>query len=131
MRARLCSGRSDDPNTSSSSISPAISKRQQDLRNFLLDLWITISIKRLRIVSSLSTSERETSSQISLASAKLRLALGVEGFDAFAEIIRLAQATVTMSFKFDGDGQGRILRIVKKLFGRALRERRKAAQFVD
>ena len=36
-----------------------------------------------------------------------------------------------MAFELDGDGQRRILGIVEQLLGRALRERREGAKFVD
>src|SRR5579863_1730684 len=65
------------------------------------------------------------------AAAKCRLALGVEGFDAFAEIVGLAQSAVAMAFQFDRGFQVGVLGGVEQRLGGALRERREAAQFVD
>src|SRR6185437_13828148 len=55
----------------------------------------------------------------------------MEGFDAFAEIVGLAQPAVTVAFQFDGGFQIGVLGSIEQRLGGALRQRREAAQFVD
>jgi hypothetical protein len=66
-----------------------------------------------------------------LTSQELRLSLGVEGLDAFAEIIRLAQTAVTMALELDGEGERRVFGVVEKFLCRALRQRREATELID
>jgi hypothetical protein len=65
------------------------------------------------------------------AAAEARFALCVEGLDAFAEIIRAAQAAIGLAFELDGERQARVLGVVEEFLRGALGERRKAAQFLD
>ena len=58
---------------------------------------------------------------------ELRLALLVEGLDAFAEILRGAQPAVAVPFHLDAEALRRILGVVQQLLGGALGERREAA----
>ena len=52
-------------------------------------------------------------------------------FDAFAEVIALAQAAVAVALKFDRYRERGVLRVVEELLGGTLRDRREAAQFVN
>jgi len=61
----------------------------------------------------------------------LRLSLGLEGLDAFAEVIGLAQTAVTMALELDGNGERRVLGVVEKFLCRALRQRRETAEFIN
>src|SRR4249919_1770648 len=57
--------------------------------------------------------------------------LGVKRVHSLAEVVRLAQAAVAVTFELDCDREGRILGVVQKLLRRALGERRECAQLLD
>jgi hypothetical protein len=59
-----------------------------------------------------------------LRAAELRLALGVEGFDALTEIVGLPQPAVTMAFQLDRCLQIGVFGGVEQRLRRALRQRR-------
>ena len=87
----------DDPNTLSSSVTPI---KQAANRIFAISSPPSGSSFDKALATSFLALKRRNGrrgSLVSLAPAKLRLPLGVEGFDAFAEIIRLAQAAVAMA----------------------------------
>src|SRR5207302_85065 len=58
-------------------------------------------------------------------------ALGVKRLHSFAEVVRLAQAAVAVTFELDRDRERRILGVVQKLLCCALGERRECAQLLD
>ena len=55
----------------------------------------------------------------------------MEGFDAFAEVVRLPQPAVAMALKLDCRGQHSILGVVEELFCRALGQWRERPQLID
>ena len=66
----------------------------------------------------------------SLSSCGSLACVGMEGVDAFAEIIGAAQAAIGLAFELDGERQGRVLGVVEKLLRSALGERRNTTQFL-
>ena len=58
-----------------------------------------------------------------LLADELGSTFGMEGFDAFAEIIGLAQPAVAVTLKLDRNAERCILCIVEEFLGRALRKR--------
>src|SRR3954470_5696273 len=61
--------------------------------------------------------------------AECRGPFGMECLDAFAEVVRLAQAAVAMAFQLDRDRERGVFGVVEQLLGGALRDRGKGEQF--